>query len=102
MFYADDSFSHAFGVERCGQWEIEEISGVEPDCDLRERVVEAFHARGIIHQNHRFKKRVKYLIRQILRELERTAPEQLFTESEKEAATDRDSCEPEPDYEEAA
>ena len=96
--YEDDSFDQAFGTERCGHWQIEAITDVQPDCDLHERVVEALHARGLTNHNRRFKKRVRHTVRQILRYIEQSDPETLFSDSDKEAATERGSVDLEPDF----
>ena len=104
IVYSDDSFDHAFGTEKCGHWEIESISDLRPDCDVRAYVIDCLRADGDTRGNRRFKKLVRQRVRGIEKFIETCDPDDIFTESQKdtacERASERDDLGEEPDGDE--
>lgn len=94
--YIDDSFSHEFGVEKCGHWEIESIYNL---CclDIRDSVLAELKNRGLHNHNRRFKKQLRQLIRRVEKALNSLDPDDIFSESAKDAAVET-ACNQEPDY----
>lgn len=86
----DDSFSHAFGVERCHHYEVETIYEPSVDGDVAWYVERDLEARDI-KRNRRFYKMKRQLIRAIERELANCNPDDLFSESAKDKAIERAS-----------
>ena len=78
--WVDDSFSHEFGVEKCGHDEIETIYPVtlsDPD-DPRLFVVDQLSRRHPA-RNRRYKKRVRQWLRKIDHELAALDPESFYS-----------------------
>ena len=94
IIYVDGSFSHEFGIERIGSWEVQKVTDVVVDGYVRDSVVEDLHSLGYTKHNRRFKKnmrRLVSLIDRVVTGLDYNA----FSESEIENAiasadTDRD------------
>lgn len=97
VHYEDDSFSHAFGVEKCGHWEIDEIFGLQPSDCVRTAVLDEFRARGYTNHNRRFKKRVRQLEHAIEATLDKLDPNEVFSEGAKDSAVEK-AADTEPDY----
>lgn len=94
----DDSFSHAFGVEKCGHWEVDEIQNVKLSDDLKALIQAELKNRGITKCNRRFKKRVRQLENTINRTLAGLDPDNVFSEATINAAIEEASSY-ETDYE---
>ena len=87
--WVDDSFSHEFGVEKCGHDEIETVYPVtlaDPD-DPRLFVTEEL-ARHSPHRNRRYKKRVRQWLRKIDAELAALDPDSFYSRRELDSALD--------------
>lgn len=82
----DDSFNHAFGTEHAWHPEVEHISEIVADCDIRERVIDEFHARGIVTHNRRFWKMVRQMVRNIEAAISAMDPDSTWQDKEIERA----------------
>lgn len=88
--YVDDSFSHEFGIERCGHWEITDIEDADFDCDPAE--VCAGYVRDVypLASRKRFRKMVRQRVRSAYRALDAAdLIEILDTDSMEEQAADQ-------------
>lgn len=103
--YEDNSFSHEFGIERCGQYEVDQIDWADFDCD--ERAICADYLRderrdGRKLSRKRFRKVLRQRVNMVHAALANADLDNLFDMSElddmaNEAGNNYDN-EPEPNY----
>lgn len=65
IIYENRDFSHEFGVERDGSFEVESVNDIHVDGDTRELVVDMMHRLSHTNHNRRFKKSVRRRVNKI-------------------------------------
>jgi hypothetical protein len=98
IIYEDRSFSHEFGVEHDGSWEVENVDNIIVDGEPLELVIEALHDIGLTNHNRRFRKNARKLAKQMVAFIEGLDYE-AFTKSQMKAAISNADTEPERDFE---
>lgn len=93
--YEDNSFSHEFGIERCGQYEVDQIDWADFDCD--ERAICADYLRDECRNlsRKRFRKVLRQRVRMVHAALANADLDNLFDISDLEDI----AANYEPDYE---
>jgi hypothetical protein len=96
--YDDRSFSHEFGVEHDGSWEVENVDFINVDGKPLALVIESFHDIGLTNHNRRFRKNARKLAKQMINFVN-TLDYSAFSKDEQERAISEADTQPEPDYE---
>jgi hypothetical protein len=68
--YVDDSFSHEFGIEKCGHWEVTEIEYADFDCDPAEVCTDYIRDAYPFVSRKRLRKMVRQRVRAAVRALD--------------------------------
>jgi len=65
IVYNDESFSHAFGTWRGGNYMVEQVDDIQVDGNTKDLVAEYLHNIGLTNHNRRFKKNIRRLVKLI-------------------------------------
>ena len=87
--YVDDSFSHEFGIERCGHWEVTDIEYADFDCDPAAVCADYIRDAYPLASRKRMRKMIRQRVRLASRALENSdLIEMLDTDSMEEQASE--------------